>query len=103
MAWHRAAGLLPSGAGGLAHSDPRDLRRLRGDGRRVLTFAVSGPPKEIGIILGIAVLIDALLMRLMRIFCGRALLQPPRMECGKVSRSSTGRGSSHRLWLDPGA
>jgi RND superfamily putative drug exporter len=61
--WDRSHDPREAMVGGLAHSG----RVIFAAGAVILTFALSGllPPKEMGIILGISVLLDAMLVRLM--------------------------------------
>jgi len=65
--WERGEGPRAAMVGGLAHSGRVILAAAAVMVAVFLTFALSGPlpPKEMGIILGIAVLLDALLVRLL--------------------------------------
>jgi putative drug exporter of the RND superfamily len=65
--WERGEGSRAAMVGGLAHSGRVILAAAAVMVAVFFTFALSGPlpPKEMGIILGIAVLLDALLVRLL--------------------------------------
>jgi RND superfamily putative drug exporter len=64
--WDRSGDAHEAAVGGLAHSGRVILAAAAVMVAVFFTFALSGPlpPKEMGIILGVAVLLDALLVRL---------------------------------------
>ena len=74
--------------GGLAHSGRVILAAAAVMVAVFFTFALSGPlpPKEMGIILGIAVLLDAMLVRLRAGADLAARVRPPRLGAAAVAR-----------------
>jgi RND superfamily putative drug exporter len=83
--WDRSHNARDAALGGLAHSGRVVLAAAAVMVAIFFTFALSGPlpPKEMGVILGVAVLLDAALVRLLLIpvllrLCGRAAWWLPR-------------------------
>ena len=87
--WDRTADAKEAMVGGVAHSGRVDLRRGAASWSAIFfTFALSGPlpPKEMGVILGVAVLLDAALIRLVLMPVLLRLLGPARLGAAALAR-----------------
>ena len=92
--WDRSHDAREAMVGGLAHSGRVIFAAAAVMVAVFFTFALSGPlpPKEMGIILGVAVLLDALLVRLLLMPVALRLAGPRRLVAAALARPRPSRG-----------
>ena len=100
--WDRSHDPKEAAVGGMAHSGRVILAAAAVMVAVFFTFALSGPlpPKEMGVILGVAVLLDALLVRLLLVPGAPAARRPLGLVAPRVAPPGAPRGPVRPLMTD---